>query len=258
MPVHDWTRVEAGIFHAFHHRWITALSDALNEGALPPDYYALPEQHAAGFGPDVLTLQGSRDEEREGDDAPAGEAAGPLVATPTLAVTAETDLEFYRRKQAAVAVRHVSGDRIVAILEIVSPGNKASRHALRKFVEKAAELLERRIHLLIVDILPPGRRDPHGIHAAVWDEIAGQDYVPPAGRPLTVAAYEAALTVKAYVRPFAVGEAPPDMPLFLAPNACVPVPLGPTYEAAFAHMPRRWRQVLEAPARVNGPPPSPG
>ncbi len=22
MPVHDWTRVEAGIFHDFHHAWI--------------------------------------------------------------------------------------------------------------------------------------------------------------------------------------------------------------------------------------------
>jgi hypothetical protein len=55
MPVHDWTRVDAGIFHVFHHRWISAISDALNQGILPPDYYALPEQHAAGFGPDVLT-----------------------------------------------------------------------------------------------------------------------------------------------------------------------------------------------------------
>jgi hypothetical protein len=48
MPVHDWTRVEAGIFHAFHQNWIVALSAALNEGILPDDYYALPEQHAAG------------------------------------------------------------------------------------------------------------------------------------------------------------------------------------------------------------------
>jgi hypothetical protein len=52
MPVNDWTRVEAVIFHAFHHRWISAISDLLNEGILPDDYYALPEQHAAGFGPE--------------------------------------------------------------------------------------------------------------------------------------------------------------------------------------------------------------
>ena len=35
MPMHDWTKVEAGIFHAFHHRWISAISDALNQGSLP-------------------------------------------------------------------------------------------------------------------------------------------------------------------------------------------------------------------------------
>jgi hypothetical protein len=23
MPIHDWSRVEAGVFHAFHHDWIT-------------------------------------------------------------------------------------------------------------------------------------------------------------------------------------------------------------------------------------------
>jgi hypothetical protein len=67
MPMHDWTLVEAGIFHAFHHRWISAISDTLNTGLLPPDYYALPEQQAAGFGPDVLTLQGQPDQ--RGDES---------------------------------------------------------------------------------------------------------------------------------------------------------------------------------------------
>jgi len=59
MPVHDWSRVDARIFHAFHHGWIEELSRALNRGVLPPDYYALPEQFAGGFGPDVLTLDGA-------------------------------------------------------------------------------------------------------------------------------------------------------------------------------------------------------
>jgi hypothetical protein len=35
MPIHDWTRVEAGIFHHFHHGWIEDLSRALNRGLLP-------------------------------------------------------------------------------------------------------------------------------------------------------------------------------------------------------------------------------
>src|SRR5262245_55502153 len=128
MPIHDWTRVDAGIFHAFHHGWIEEIARALNRGLLPSDYYALPEQHAAGFGPDVLAL-----ERKENDDAAEGEgetgapsgAAGVLLAAPKLEPTAETDMAFYRRKQKTVTVRHVSGDRVVAMVEIVSPGNKA-------------------------------------------------------------------------------------------------------------------------------------
>src|SRR5205823_6699897 len=57
MPIHDWTRVDPGIFHHFHHTWITEIQRALNRGLLPPDYYALAEQIAGGLGPDVLTLQ---------------------------------------------------------------------------------------------------------------------------------------------------------------------------------------------------------
>ena len=44
MPIHDWTRVDAGLFHAFHQGWISALSCALNTGGLPPEYFALIEQ----------------------------------------------------------------------------------------------------------------------------------------------------------------------------------------------------------------------
>jgi hypothetical protein len=65
MPLHDWKRVEAAIYHAFHHGWIEELARALNQGMLPSDYYALPEQQAAGFGPDVLTLQGRAPEQEE-------------------------------------------------------------------------------------------------------------------------------------------------------------------------------------------------
>ena len=32
MPIHDWTRVDAGLFHAFHHDWVTVLSRAQRGG----------------------------------------------------------------------------------------------------------------------------------------------------------------------------------------------------------------------------------
>lgn len=244
MPMHDWTLVEPGIFHAFHHEWISEISRALNRGLLPSDYYALPEQIAAGFGPDVLTLQ---DHRGAGGDPPngGGVATAPaLEARPQTRFTAETDAEFYRRKKNSIAIHHASGDRIVAMVEIVSPGNKSSRSAFRAFVDKACELLEYRVHLLLVDPFPPSPRDPNGIHAAIWGEVQGDSFLPPADKPLTLVAYECDLTTRAYIEPAAVGDALIDMPLFLEPNGCVMVPLEATYMAAFAELPRRWREEL--------------
>jgi hypothetical protein len=246
VPIHDWTRVDAGIFHAFHHDWITELARALNRGLLPADYYALPEQHAAGFGPDVLTLQ-----EENGNGATDSAFAEPpttgglLLTAPKLQPIAETDLAFYRRKQNSIAVRHVSGDRLVAMIEIVSPGNKSARSPLRAFVDKAAELLGKGIHLLILDLLPPGKRDPEGLHNEIWQEVAGVEYTLPAGKPLTLAAYDSGDGVRAYVVHATVGDALTSMPLFLEPRKAVDVPLEATYNAAFADVPRRWRRVLE-------------
>ena len=248
MPMHDWTKVEAGIFHAFHHRWISAISDVLNRGTLPADYYALPEQVAAGFGPDVLTLQGGSEDELDSpSESSTGGTATALRTRPRTRFAAETNAEFYRRKKSSIVVRHVSGDRIVAMLEIVSPGNKSNRHAFRAFVEKACDLLEHRIHLLIVDPFPPGPRDPDGIHAAIWEQVQDDSFQLPADQPLTLVAYECDLTTRAYIEPVAVGQALPDMPLFLEPNGCVMVPLEATYETAFAVLPKRWQAVL-APA----------
>jgi hypothetical protein len=246
MPIHNWTRVDAGIFHAFHHAWIEEISRALNAGVLPPEYYALPEQHAAGLGPDVLTLQvGDRGYVSPGPREQSQGGVSVLLSPPKVRLTAETDMEFYRRKQSAVVVRHVSGDRVVAVAEVVSPGNKSSRHAMRAFVEKSTTLLDQGIHLLILDVHPPTPRDPQGIHGAIWEETSGQDYVAPADKPLTLASYESGLTVRAYVEPMAVGDALRDMPLFLEPGEYILCPLEPTYQNAYAVFPRRWRAVLE-------------
>lgn len=35
MPIHDWTRADAGIFHALHLKWIAELDKSLNGGLLP-------------------------------------------------------------------------------------------------------------------------------------------------------------------------------------------------------------------------------
>lgn len=250
MPMHDWNKVPDGIYHAFHHEWISEIFRELNRGLLPSDYYALPEQVAAGFGPDVLTLQ----TQRPGDDEASnggGAAMATVVVTqprPKTRFVAESEGEFYRRKKSSIVVRDVSDDEIVAMIEIVSRGNKSSRHAFDAFLDKAFELIEQSVHLLIVDPFPPGPRDPNGVHAAIWEEVAGKPFELPADKRLTLVSYECDLITRAYIEPASVGDVLPEMALFLEPNRCVMVPLERTYQTAFAVMPRRWRDVLQPSA----------
>jgi hypothetical protein len=249
MPIHDWTRVTAGTWHAFHVSWISELQEVLNDGRMPPDYYAQAEQIAGPLGPDVLALQES-DSSTNGATPLTGSRGGVAVATapPRMRLTAEAEMNDYVLKRRTIVIRHSSGDRIVALVEIVSPGNKSANHAFRSFLEKAVEALYRGYHRLIIDLFPPGPRDPHGIHAAIWGEFSDHPAMLPADEPLTLAAYSAGPIKRAYVEPTAVGRPLIDMPLFLDPEWYVNVPLEDTYRAAYRGVPRKWREVLERPA----------
>jgi hypothetical protein len=246
MPVHDWTRVTAGTFHDFHLAWIAEIRNALNGGLLPSDYYAQAEQIAGPLGPDVLTLQTADLPSNGSDTHTSGGGIAVATAPPPARITAAAEMLDYVLKRRTIVIRHSSDDRIVALLEIVSPGNKSARHALRAFVEKAVEALYRGYHLLVVDLFPPGPRDPQGIHGAIWAEVSDDPFELPPGEPLTLAAYSAGPVKRAYVEPTAVGRVLPDRPLFLEPELYVNVPLEATYQAAYRGVPRRWRQVLEA------------
>ena len=244
MPVHDWTRVDAGIFHDFHTVWLGNIRTAFNSGLLPAEYYALAEHVAGGIGPDVLTLREPVSEGNGSSNGLQGAVAVAKAPPKTRFVTAiEENVEV--RKPRAVVIRHVSNHRIVALVEILSPGNKASQYALRTFVEKALTALDQGIHLLLVDLHPPGPRDPSGIHGALWEELTGEPFQLVIEKPLTLAAYSSGPPKTAYVEPIAVGDTLPDMPLFLVPEYYVNVPLEKTYRAAFDGVPRFYRNMLQ-------------
>src|SRR5262249_28721520 len=131
-----------------------------------------------------------------------------------------------------------------AIVEIVSPGNKNSRNGLRAFVGKAVEMLRAGVHLLILDLFPPGPRDPQGIHKALFDEFVDNDFVLPPDRPLTLAAYIGGPCPEAFIEPTGVGSTLPEMPLFLAEDVYILVPLEATYQSAWEAVPSYWRDVL--------------
>ncbi|MCL4205203.1 MAG: DUF4058 family protein [Pirellulaceae bacterium] len=243
MPIHDWSRVDAGTFHDFHQGWTIEIRNELNAGALPPGFFAMAEQAVGGPIPDVITLQRR---ERPGEDFPNGGGTAVAEAPPRAAYVTSATTDCYARRANRIAIRHRLG-QLVAVLEIVSPGNKSSRHALKTFVAKAEELLRQGIHLLVVDLFPPTSRDPQGIHKAIWDAIQEEPFELPPDKRLTVAAYSADDPPTAYVEPVAVGDALPTLPLFLEPGLYVPAPLEATYQTTWAKCPEVIRELVENP-----------
>jgi hypothetical protein len=241
MPIHDWTRVRPNRFHDFHQKWTVALCNALNAGPLPPGYFAMVEQKAGGPEPDVITLDLTP---RDRPPTPPGVAVE--VQPPRARFVARTEAAGYARKANRVTVRHPDGD-VVAVIEIVSPGNKDSRHAIRAFARKAVAFLQAGVHLLIVDLFPPGPRDPQGIHKVIWDRLRDEPFALPPDKPLTLAAYAAGTEMIAYVEPVAVGDALPEVPVFLTADRYVPCPLEATYQTAWEQFPAPLKAPLESP-----------
>src|SRR4029077_18896121 len=112
------TRVDHGTFHSFHTLWIGEITKTLNQGLLPPDYYALAEQVATRNQTDVLTLRASH------SSAPGGTLV--VEAPPTVRLRARpTAVKPHRPspRTRVVNIRHVTDHQVVAVLEIASPAN---------------------------------------------------------------------------------------------------------------------------------------
>jgi hypothetical protein len=240
MPIHDWTRVEAGDFHHFHQRWISAITDALNGGGLPPEFMAMAEQVTGRPIPDVVTLQTRASRPLSGGTATAARPA------PSARVVQRLNRINYANRADRVVIRHGRG-RVVAVIELVSPGNKDSKHAIRSFVEKTADLLSQGIHLVVVDLFPPTPRDPQGIHKAIIEEFTDEpfDFLPE--KPLTVASYIGGDLPTAYVDSVGVGDPLPSAPIFLTEYDHVPCPLESTYMQAWAVFPAMLKELLGPP-----------
>jgi len=246
MPLHDWSRVEAGIFHAFHTVWVGLIQNTLNEGLLPEGFYALAEQHVGLGITDVLTLHGG-----------VG-AAGAMPSSPDVGGTAVAEAPPKTRRRHTVqgslsarrrslAVRHVSGHRLVALIEIVSPANKDRPLNVEQFARKAVDALDAGVHVLLVDLFAPGPHDPGGMHGVIVQRLEDSElvYDVPPDEPATLASYASGPSVEILIEHVAIGAPVPEMPLFLRPDRYVNVPLDATYQAAYHGMPAFWRGVLE-------------
>ena len=226
MPMHDWTTVEAGTYHTFHQAWAVMIMGSLNRGLMPAGYSAQLDRDVQGPIPDVLTVR-LDDAEDELSREPGGVAT---IAQPNRRVimTAERELSQYVARANRIAVRN-SKRKLVAVVELVSPGNKRGKNAMQQLIDKTVSFINDHVNVLIIDPFPPGKSNPQGIHPLIWEYFDDAVYTLPKRKALTVVSYQTSPQLRAHVEAIAVRDRLPDMPLYLNGELLVNVPLERSY-----------------------------
>ncbi|MBX3399362.1 MAG: DUF4058 family protein [Gemmataceae bacterium] len=241
MPLHDWSKMSAGHFHAFHTSWLIHMAEFLNDGVLPDGFHALPEQHTEGFITDVTTY--------EVDPIPTRKktkvGGGIALAEPKSERRVIAKKVVYPGRH--IAIRYAEAPRIVAVIELVSNSNKDRRETVGEFAGKVADYLRMGVHVLVVDILPPSRSTPNGMHAAIWRSLDRDATVesPPEDRPFLIASYRAERKPIAYINSIAVDQKLPQGPIYIDSTRYVELPLEASYMETFRRLPKFLKTKLE-------------
>lgn len=248
MPIHDWTRVTANLFHNFHQDWSMQVVRQLNAGLLPDGYAALAEQRTRDTEPDVMTLR------QFGHTASSGGVAVATKPAPAK-LTIQAERQRYAELANRITIRHKDGE-IVSIIEIVSPGNKDGTLALNRLVEKFARFIQAGIQIAFIDLFPPTRRDPNGLHPLIWEQFHDCDYRQPMDQPLCCASYSIGSKDTAHITPVAVGEVLPVLPVFLNESSYVLCPIEDSYRNCWDAFPSLYKKPLlttsASPSSTNG------
>src|SRR5262245_58431825 len=154
MPLRDHFRPpldDLRHWEGFHATWPVTIV-ALLRRHLPRRYFAEPRVHPASTAEvDVTTFETERD---GGVAAEAGNGKGGVATAvwapprPTLAIATDLPIQDIYEVQVYDQKRHC---RLVAAVEIVSPGNKDRPEHRAAFVAKCAGLLREQVSVVIVD-----------------------------------------------------------------------------------------------------------
>ncbi len=255
MAIHPWSRVDDGVFHHFHIRWLGNLGSVLNEGLLPRPYYAIAEPILGEAEPDVMALQAktTMPEKETGPYLPpkllrSDSPQGAVALAPSEVRLDEFLPDPYMRKTRWIVIKNAwQGDAVVAVIELVFRGNKTSRTRVEQCLRRTVGLLDRGIHVVILDLHAPTNLVPRGFHVMIAEDLGHEASQPPADRPLSAVTYQVLETgmLRALIVPLKVGDSLPEMLVFLTPQDFIRLPLEDTYRDAFRSVPWKFREVLE-------------
>jgi hypothetical protein len=225
-------------WESFYSSWATKLADALTERWLHPGYIA--EEHAH-LGPSVEIDVGTFEREASANAEEASGAVatvGPKTWTPP---AAEGVLPAVFPDTFEVRVLSTdTGPKLVAAIELISPGNKDRPAERRGFATKCASYLYQGISVIIMDIVTNRRANLHNEILRVME--AGDALELPPEANLYAVAYRPLRRgqrdeIDVWRSPLALGRALPTLPLGLRADLVIPV----EFEAAYTEACQRKR-----------------
>ena len=243
MPLYDHFHGPLAATHhweSFHTRWGVAMADDLNR-RLPKRFLAESPMH---LGPAVAAdvaetdrlvvdgfVNGSTGHDQL-DDGGGLALATELYAPPATALSMPATFPTEMRVEVKDASRAY---QVVAVVELVSPGNKKEANEREQFAAKCLSYLGRGIGLVVVDIVTERLTNLHNVLV----RLAGHDpRFEMAGDPPTYAAAYRPVSrsrenlIDLWHWPLPVGAALPVVPLALKGFGCVALDLAATYAEA--------------------------
>ena len=221
-------------WESFHSRFVNSIADQLNR-ILPRRFVADVQTHLGSrVESDVVEFE-QWDQGEGGEPVENGPGCGvavqtwaPPVATLTMPAVFADVFEVYVRDERADM-------RVVAVVELVSPGNKHRPETRLAFGSKSAAYLQRGIGLVVVDIVTERHFNLHNELLPLMN--LDSRYAMSADPPLYVVAYHPtrqgdANLIEAWPVVLSVGSVLPVVPFWLLGFRAIPLDLDAAYEDA--------------------------
>jgi len=216
----------------FHSAWVNTMVRQLNGSVLPRHFRAIPQVHLGPFvETDLATFEQDplADASRQAEEAGNGEgtaAWAPPQAVQTL------EVEFPAQDVFEVRVHDDRrGMHLVAVVELVSPGNKDRTEQRQAFVAKCAAYLQERVGVVVVDVVTTRHVNLHRELLAMFSLPQGETDL----ADLYAVSYRnrkenGKWRLDTWPVGLTVGGPLPTMPLWLASSFAVPLDLEKSYE----------------------------
>lgn len=215
-------------WESFHASWANEIMAALNQGLLPPGYFAETQVH---FGSrvevDVATIERAANPRHRPNDngGVAVETAAPaLILTMPAIFPDEIEIQVFQTS---------GGATLVGAVELVSPRNKDRPEVRRAFAAKSAAYLQMGVGLILVDVVTERQAN---LHDELIDLLRQEEsYRFPRGGSLYSVAYRPLRTevdsdqIEMRLAALTLGQPLPTMPLALRAGPSVAIDLETTY-----------------------------